>query len=176
MILRLNEIKSEGEDFEWTETETSLTDNLKDVLGSNSFVATAHIMPSGSAYDVHGAIRSQCDLTCGRCLKSYKMPLDLKFHEILLLSETKNKTMIRGTPEDFEDVGALHIKSLNFDIGEMYREFIILEQPPYPVCSESCQGLCPKCGQDLNEKKCDCLGAGLAKDTVFSVLKNVKLN
>jgi uncharacterized protein len=25
-----------------------------------------------------------------------------------------------------------------------------------PLCSEDCKGICPQCGQDLNEGECDC--------------------
>ena len=35
-------------------------------------------------------------------------------------------------------------------------EQISLEVPIKPLCSKDCKGLCPKCGTDLNESKCDC--------------------
>ena len=36
------------------------------------------------------------------------------------------------------------------------REEIILGYPVKFLCKIDCLGLCPKCGQNLNEKKCDC--------------------
>jgi uncharacterized protein len=37
------------------------------------------------------------------------------------------------------------------------REEIILSIPMKAVCSETCKGLCPECGQNLNEGQCDCV-------------------
>jgi uncharacterized protein len=31
-----------------------------------------------------------------------------------------------------------------------------LSLPSSPVCRPDCKGLCPHCGQDLNEGSCDC--------------------
>ncbi|MGD0336505.1 MAG: DUF177 domain-containing protein [Candidatus Omnitrophota bacterium] len=36
------------------------------------------------------------------------------------------------------------------------REEIILDYPIKPLCSDSCKGLCPKCGANLNEGGCTC--------------------
>ena len=36
------------------------------------------------------------------------------------------------------------------------REEIILDYPIKPLCSDSCKGLCPKCGANLNEGGCSC--------------------
>jgi uncharacterized protein len=38
----------------------------------------------------------------------------------------------------------------------MLREQVILDAPMQPLCREECQGLCPVCGQDRNERRCDC--------------------
>ena len=42
------------------------------------------------------------------------------------------------------------------DLTPEMREAIILALPDYPICRDSCKGLCPHCGVDLNEKTCDC--------------------
>ena len=36
------------------------------------------------------------------------------------------------------------------------REEIILNYPMKPLCKDSCMGLCPKCGGNLNEGGCNC--------------------
>ncbi|MBP5322006.1 MAG: DUF177 domain-containing protein [Kiritimatiellae bacterium] len=33
---------------------------------------------------------------------------------------------------------------------------MILTFPGYPICRESCKGLCPKCGKNLNDGPCGC--------------------
>ena len=42
------------------------------------------------------------------------------------------------------------------DLTEELREAIILTFPAYPVCRETCKGLCFKCGKNLNEGPCGC--------------------
>ncbi|MDW7673599.1 MAG: DUF177 domain-containing protein, partial [Bacillota bacterium] len=33
---------------------------------------------------------------------------------------------------------------------------IMLNLPLRVVCDEACKGFCPKCGTELNQRKCDC--------------------
>lgn len=42
------------------------------------------------------------------------------------------------------------------DLTEDIRESMILAFPSYPVCRESCKGLCAQCGANLNVGDCDC--------------------
>ena len=36
------------------------------------------------------------------------------------------------------------------DLGEIIREYLVMEVPYAPVCKEDCKGLCPVCGKNLN--------------------------
>lgn len=42
------------------------------------------------------------------------------------------------------------------DVTPDLREAILLNLPAYPLCDESCAGLCPRCGRNLNEGPCEC--------------------
>ena len=42
------------------------------------------------------------------------------------------------------------------DVSADVREDLLLEIPSFPLCRDGCKGLCPHCGQDLNEGSCDC--------------------
>ncbi len=44
------------------------------------------------------------------------------------------------------------------DIADLVRESLILAEPLKSVCSETCRGLCPHCGINLNTAQCDCQG------------------
>jgi uncharacterized protein len=41
------------------------------------------------------------------------------------------------------------------DLREMVRQDILLELPMHTLCAETCRGLCPECGADLNEGSCE---------------------
>lgn len=42
------------------------------------------------------------------------------------------------------------------DISEDVRRALVLEIPTWSLCSETCKGLCPECGTDLNTTECAC--------------------
>ena len=42
------------------------------------------------------------------------------------------------------------------DLTEGIREDILLSFPQTCLCKEDCRGLCPTCGQNLNEEVCSC--------------------
>lgn len=44
----------------------------------------------------------------------------------------------------------------HLDLVPMLREQVILAAPMQPICREDCLGLCPQCGQNLNERRCAC--------------------
>jgi uncharacterized protein len=57
----------------------------------------------------------------------------------------------------------------HIDLEPLAREYLILEVPINPTCKPDCKGLCPVCGENLNEQDC-----GHRKEDIdprFSVLK-----
>jgi uncharacterized protein len=42
------------------------------------------------------------------------------------------------------------------DLGAAVREELALLVPSFPLCRESCAGLCARCGMDLNVGACRC--------------------
>jgi uncharacterized protein len=57
------------------------------------------------------------------------------------------------------------------DLNPVLREYAVLEIPMRPLCKPDCKGLCPICGNNLNDSNCnheDDLG-----DPRFSSLKKL---
>jgi uncharacterized protein len=42
------------------------------------------------------------------------------------------------------------------DLSNDIREEIVLDYPIKPLCGVQCKGLCPKCGENLNQATCKC--------------------
>jgi uncharacterized protein len=42
------------------------------------------------------------------------------------------------------------------DLAPLVHDAILLDLPLAPLCRADCQGLCPYCGVDRNEARCDC--------------------
>ena len=43
------------------------------------------------------------------------------------------------------------------DLGQLVLEQFYLALPMKPLCRESCRGLCPECGTNLNTATCSCV-------------------
>lgn len=48
------------------------------------------------------------------------------------------------------------IDDMRFELDELIREDILLSLPSRFLCSESCKGVCPYCGANLNIDSCGC--------------------
>jgi uncharacterized protein len=59
------------------------------------------------------------------------------------------------------------------DLDEVIFEQVVLQVPMKPLCSESCRGLCPHCGVNLNKTTCNCQNEVI--DERLAVLKRIKL-
>ena len=108
---------------------------------------------------VQGDFTGQTQLECVRCLNEYTQSLHWEFSELYAFDKRSVTESGLIVPED------AHI-----DLQPLVRDFALLEIPANPICKEDCLGLCPECGQNLNEKDC---GHRSESDTPFSVLKDL---
>lgn len=125
-----------------------------------------------SAITVAGTVEGTAVRQCVRCLTDYEDPLFLTLYadylrqvEAALKSgassrRAERKSKARGqepTEEDADEQDELyHYQGDHLDLTPMLREQIILAAPMQPLCREDCAGLCPKCGQNLNDQRCAC--------------------
>ena len=65
-----------------------------------------------------------------------------------------------------------HFQGEEIDFREAVQEQVKLALPMQPLCSETCSGLCPGCGADLNQGDCSC--AKGPRDPRFAVLERLK--
>lgn len=115
--------------------------------------------------------RGQAELTvtCGRCLGA--VALDLPFEVQMTFVPQDEVEDERGEGEGgrkdrphIRVAGSFRSDTLNeetyqgkyIDVDPVVREQLLLLLPTYPVCQESCKGLCSVCGANLNERDCGC--------------------
>jgi uncharacterized protein len=103
---------------------------------------------------VQGRLHAQAALGCSRCLEPVAVPLDVELEEIF----TPTIDILTGRPVQREEEDrALWIDDRHLlDLSEVLRQDILLALPMHVLCSEECQGLCPVCGQNLNQGSCGC--------------------
>ncbi|MHB8829585.1 MAG: YceD family protein [Syntrophales bacterium] len=119
---------------------------------------------------VEGGIRVKAEAPCGRCLEMTELSLQAPF----------NYTFSPALPAAEEDA-ELNAADLDFqyyegdviDLEEIVFEQVMLQIPMKPLCAESCRGLCPHCGVNLNRATCNCRSEVI--DERLAVLKQIKL-
>jgi uncharacterized protein len=123
-----------------------------------------------------GEIRVQGDLavtveaTCDRCLEAAKFPIQNHFDLVYMPTPTA-----AGGGEDEIDEAGIEVgyyEGNGLALNEILREVVLLALPMQVVCSETCKGICPECGQNRNQRDCGCHRD--AVDDRWSKLKNFR--
>ncbi len=93
---------------------------------------------------LEGTIVASMRSTCVRCLGDAFFTLSIPFTEKYL----------READEDEPD--AFLYESSAVDLDQMVLGNLVMNMPTQILCKDTCKGLCPKCGKDLNEGPCNC--------------------
>lgn len=102
---------------------------------------------------VHAELRLSPTLECGRCLTSFAAEVRLVIdEEFVPLRDPVTGEAVEADPDEFRIDGRNHL-----DLSEAVRQYEQAALPIQPVCRDDCAGLCPSCGQNLNERRCDCI-------------------
>ncbi|MDN5361069.1 MAG: hypothetical protein PWP70_116 [Moorella sp. (in: firmicutes)] len=108
---------------------------------------------TGPVLVVQGQVATTLELTCDRCLARFSYPV------IAPLEEEYVSTANRGLGEDEKEEKDRETRPLEDDVLDLQlavTEALILALPMKWLCQENCRGLCPQCGQNLNEGQCRC--------------------
>jgi uncharacterized protein len=115
------------------------------------------IFKDGSQFHLVGVVRSTLALACGRCLEDIALPVELPF-DLLYLPHAQNAGAGEGEVEvEDDDLTTAYYRDEQIDLGQLMVEQFYLAIPMKPLCRESCRGLCPECGTNLNTSTCSCV-------------------
>lgn len=136
IIINLADVGPDG-----LELEADLSPDILDVKPNDPVHGTGlihcelHCQIVDQEFLANGSLSTQTEMRCRRC--------DCIFHgEVNRLQYNYNEEL-EPMPE-------------SVDLTEDIRESILLAFPSYPVCRDSCKGLCAQCGANLNEETCNC--------------------
>ena len=89
---------------------------------------------------------------------------------MLDLEYTPNNILESGEHEcSPSEMDVMYLKEPVIDVFAILSQQIFLVVPEKYLCSESCKGLCPKCGVNLNLNTCYCKKE--FKSSPFAILK-----
>jgi uncharacterized protein len=95
-------------------------------------------------------IHVTASVVCDRCVASFTKELNPSYSMFYMFEGSEYEHM---DPAEFQVVPTgQHV----IDIADDVRQSVLLAVPLKLLCKESCKGLCPSCGQNLNEGSCSC--------------------
>jgi uncharacterized protein len=110
---------------------------------------------TGELLLVTGKIHTSIKMECGRCLTEFTQPFNVDIEEEFRIEHIGD--VIQALPLEEDDEAEIALISNNIlNVTELVRQNLLLELPIQPLCNKDCKGLCPSCGENLNEKLCSC--------------------
>jgi uncharacterized protein len=141
-------------------TEDGLDLVFEDTFDSGPFKplspvkASLHVDKFSSEVLIAGEVKAFLELQCSRCLKLFPRDTEIEVNAVYHPLDDLKGEERHEVKDDELDMGFYSGDEL--DIQELVKEQIILSIPIKPLCSESCRGICPICGTDLNADTCSC--------------------
>lgn len=121
-------------------------------------------------YRVAGHLTAEIELSCGRCLEPFTLPVATDF-DLRYVPRTEN--VGEGEREvDEDDLATAFYDGEEIDLAHLIMEQLQLALPMKALCTEACKGLCASCGTNLNTGACDCNEKW--EDPRFAALRNLK--
>ncbi len=131
--------------------------------------AALHLTPQEEGCLVRGRVSGSVAVPCDRCAEEAILSVDQRFSELFSMQED-----LREPGEEPAIRPALDGQGLEIEVGALLWEEFLVSLPIKPLCSETCKGLCPQCGADLNTDPCNCESG--TEDPRLAVLRNLKIN
>lgn len=165
MNLHIQEVISKGLQVPYRqELDTGeLFKDKPDVLSAGPLRVDLEARPEGRAVRVTGELAIDLEMACSRCLEPVKEHVAIPFDELFV-----PRSALSGN-EDEDEI--IVVQEEKVDLIPFIQEYVLLYLPFAPLCGEDCKGICPDCGQNLNERACGC-----SKDVInpkFAALKDL---
>ena len=151
-----------------------------------SAAADLDLYIEGENVFARGQLTGSVEVACSRCVAPVRIAIDDQLQVTFMPAARMpdadadeaddEKTDVDAEPtiddDAAEDLDLYPYHGEEVDLEPLLRDQIVLAVPFAPLCSESCQGLCPVCGIDRNTGSCTCETA--LPDARWSALKNLK--
>lgn len=128
-------------------TEVTVSGEARKVEGPEEVLF--HVVYDGGHLSVDGRCDCRVTYPCDRCLKETAVPCIADISLDFPVADGRIQ-VTADDPEDFVENGRI------IDLSAVLSEELLIGKPEKVLCRPDCKGLCPICGQDLNEGSCNC--------------------
>jgi len=154
MKVNIHAIGEEGLDLsdEISGQELGLDPNEFEVEGACHL--SIRVRKLGHGFHVRGSARTTIVQTCGRCLARAPQTVAPEFSMVYEPAGGTSPTIESDVTS--RDLGVTFFEGTELDLSPEIRQAVLLALPLKPLCRETCKGLCPTCGANLNDGPCAC--------------------
>ena len=127
--------------------------DLSDLCYGVSYPVSEPVMAEGTVRNTAGVLVMTGEIStcihgiCDRCANTFdrdvRIPID-----VVLVTEMAN--------EENEDEWVFPLEGDSADLDDIVRTVFVLNLDSKLLCKEDCQGLCHRCGKNLNDGPCNC--------------------
>ena len=127
--------------------------DLSDLRYGESYPVTEPVQASGTVRNtagvlvMTGSIRTTIHGVCDRCAGDFHRDVEFPI-DVVLVTELTN--------EENEDEWVFPLEGDSADLEDIVRTVFVLNLDSKLLCKDDCQGLCCRCGKNLNEGPCGC--------------------
>ena len=149
MLLSLSKII----DCPGASVDFSASVDLSDLLYGTSYPVSEPVLANGKVRNtagvlmMTGTIRTCLHGVCDRCAADFTRDVEIPI-DVVLVTELAN--------EENEDEWVFHLEADNADLEDIIRTVFVLNMDSKLLCKPDCQGLCCRCGKNLNDGPCGC--------------------
>jgi len=137
------------------------------VTFNKAIIGTLEVTRAGQVIEVAGHLATTITSPCSRCLLpvvgQLEVPVALCYSDCDSIEEIPFAEEVEIQKEE---ISLIPFSGAEIDLQPDIDQEIIMALPQQPLCQETCLGLCPVCGHNLNQGSCDCeapiFHAGLA--------------
>ena len=101
-----------------------------------------------------GEFSGNFEANCARCLETVPATVAKQFDLIYRPLGSDRRADEVSISEAETEIG--YYQGDGMELADSLREQVLLALPIRFVCKEDCRGICPSCGQNLNEGPCQC--------------------
>lgn len=152
MRIQLHELRHQLEQHLDFHEQVDLSRAHPNVEGEASIHVQGSARYKEGRYEIGGRLSTTLKLICSKCLTRYDWPLEAEWHEVFVEEQSDHGQMV----DEEEDEEFHTIRDNEIELKPYIEAALLLHIPFVPVCDEDCQGLCPVCGINRNEERCEC--------------------
>ncbi len=120
---------------------------------------------------LQGSLQATLLLCCDRCLSAYPFRVQADI-QLIFEFQAREHWHLKELDVPAGDLDLVDLAEPVVDLEEVARQQLYMALPFKKTCSQQCKGICPECGESLNDGSCTCKGQ--EKASPFAVLAALK--